>query len=470
MVFSSTTFLFVFLPIVLLGHTLLQTTKARNVFLLTASLLFYAWGEGPVVLVMLNAVLVNHFAALWIARTPDAKIRKRRMTYTVVYNLGMLVVFKYSNFIVDNLNIALQALSIKPLYIGKVHLPVGISFFLFHCLSYVLDVYRSKAAPERKIARTALYIALFPQLVAGPILRYTDVAYQIVERWVRRDDFIKGVQRFIMGFAKKVLLADPLGYVADQLFGAPAGVLGADAAWLGAVCYAFQIYFDFSAYSDMAIGLGKMLGFHFLENFNYPYIAASVREFWRRWHISLSSWFRDYLYIPLGGNQTSARRTYFNLLIVFFLCGLWHGASWSFVAWGLLHGLFLALERAGLDRWLQRLPKALQHAYVLLVVLIGWVLFRAEDGAHAWHYLQAMAGLNAAPTYYAAFYFDPETLLTLVAAGVFATPVYPYLERRLSEQGAWEEAFRLALLLGLFAFSISTLVNSTYNPFIYFRF
>ncbi|NUN99177.1 MAG: MBOAT family protein [Saprospiraceae bacterium] len=470
MVFSSTTFLFVFLPIVLLGHTLLKTTSGRNVFLLVLSLFFYAWGEGPVVLVMLNAILVNHFAALWIVKAPDAKIRKRRMAYTVAYDIGMLVVFKYTNFLVDNLNIGLQMLSINPLYIGTVHLPIGISFFIFQSLSYVLDVYRNDTEVQRKIARTALYITLFPQLIAGPIVRYTDVAAQMESRRVRRDAFAEGVQRFIIGLSKKVLLADPLGYIADQLFGAPVGVLGMDAAWLGAVCYGFQIYFDFSAYSDMAIGLGKMLGFQFMENFNYPYIAASVREFWRRWHISLSTWFRDYLYIPLGGSHASAQRTYTNLLIVFFLCGLWHGASWNFVAWGLLHGFFLALERAGLERLVRRLPAVLRHAYVLFVVLIGWVLFRAEDGAHAWQYLQAMAGGNVAPTYYAAFYFDPEILLTLVMAAVFSTPLYPVLERWSSKQGNGVEAFRLLLLLGLFAFSVSTLVNSTYNPFIYFRF
>lgn len=470
MVFSSTTFLFVFLPMVLLGHTLLRTTAGRNVFLLITSLLFYAWGEGPFVLVMLAAIFINHFAAIQIVRAPDAHTRKRRLIYTIVSNLGMLVVFKYANFIVDNLNIVLQTLSIKPLYLMPVHLPIGISFFIFQSVSYVLDVYRGDTEVQRKISRTALYVALFPQLIAGPIVRYTDVAAQMQDRTIRRDAFAAGVQRFIIGLAKKILLADPLGYVADQLFGAPAGALGADAAWLGVVCYAFQIYFDFSAYSDMAIGLGRMLGFQFLENFNYPYIAASVREFWRRWHISLSTWFRDYLYIPLGGSRITARRTYFNLLIVFFLCGLWHGASWNFAAWGLLHGLFLALERAGLDRWIQRLPVVLRHAYTLFVVLIGWVLFRAEDGAHAWQYLQAMAGWNAAPTYYATFYFDPETLLTLLAATVFCTPLYPVLERRLSGQGVWVEALRLLFLLGLFAFSVSTLVNSTYNPFIYFRF
>lgn len=470
MVFSSTTFLFVLLPIVLLGHALLRTTSGRNVFLLIISLLFYAWGEGPFVLVMLAAILVNHFAALGIERAPDAKTKKRRMAYTIAFDLGLLVVFKYANFIVDNLNIALQTCSIKPLYIAEVHLPIGISFFIFQSISYVLDVYRGDTEVQRKVARTALYITLFPQLIAGPIVRYTDVAAQMKERRVQRDAFAEGVQRFIIGLAKKILLADPLGYIADQLFGAPVSALGADAAWLGVVCYAFQIYFDFSAYSDMAIGLGKMLGFQFLENFNYPYLAASVREFWQRWHISLSTWFRDYLYIPLGGSRVTARRTYFNLVIVFFLCGLWHGASWNFVAWGLLHGLFLALERAGLDRWIQRLPVVLRHGYTLFVVLVGWVLFRAEDGTHAWQYLQAMAGLNAAPTYYAAFYFDPEILLTLLAAAMFSMPLYPVLERRLSGQGAWVEGLRLLALLVLFAFSISTLVNSTYNPFIYFRF
>lgn len=470
MVFSSITFLFVFLPIVLLGHTLLRSTGGRNVFLLLMSLLFYAWGEGPIALVMLAAICVNHFAALWIARAPDPMRRKRRMTFTIAFDLSLLVVFKYANFIVDNLNIALAAYSLKPLYIPAVHLPIGISFFLFQGISYILDVYRHTTIAQTKWVRSALYISLFPQLIAGPIVRYTDVAEDMQERTVRRDAFAEGVQRFIIGLAKKVLLADTLGYIADQLFGAPVSALGASAAWLGVLCYAFQIYFDFSAYSDMAIGLGKMLGFHFPENFNYPYIASSVREFWRRWHISLSTWFRDYLYIPLGGSRGSARRTYFNLLIVFFLCGLWHGASWNFAAWGLLHGLFLALERAGLGRLLKQLPIALQHVYTLLVVLLGWVLFRAEDGAHAWQYLQAMAGGNASPSYYAAFYFDAEIIGTLFLAALFSMPVYPAVEAWLAQRCAFAEAAKLLLLLCGFALSIILLINSSYHPFIYFRF
>ncbi len=471
MVFSSTTFLFVFLPVVLLGHALLRGIPGRNIFLLAFSLLFYAWGEGWGLILMLCSITLNYASGLLIERQPTHA--RRWLIMALIVNLGLLVGFKYANFLVDNLNTVLLWNSLPTLYLAPVHLPVGISFFTFQALSYVVDVYRGETPAQRNPLRIALYISLFPQLIAGPIVRYVDVRDQMDRRRVSADDFALGIERFIVGLAKKILLADTLGYTADKLFEAPADALGSSAAWLGVVCYAFQIYFDFSGYSDMAIGMGRMLGFHFLENFRFPYFATSVQDFWRRWHISLSTWFRDYLYIPLGGNRRGETRTFVNLLIVFFLCGLWHGASWNFVIWGLFHGVFLILERSPLGRLLEKLPLLIRHAYLILTVLIGWVFFRAENLAQALDYLKAMFGANTAPTYYAGLFLNIETILTLAAAAFLSLPYYARLAARIEAQSfgmQWPGLIHRSALIGLFALSLITLINSTYNPFIYFRF
>jgi alginate O-acetyltransferase complex protein AlgI len=367
-----------------------------------------------------------------------------------------------------------------------IHLPIGISFFTFQALSYVIDVYRGTVPAQRNPFHFGLYVSLFPQLIAGPIVRYADVAGQILERTVTREGFARGVQRFIIGLGKKMLIANTLASSADRVFALPAGELTLAAAWLGVVCYALQIYFDFSGYSDMAIGLGRMFGFDFLENFHYPYVARSVTEFWRRWHLSLSTWFRDYVYHPLGGNRQGRARTYANLLIVFFLCGLWHGASWTFIVWGLFHGAFLVLERLGLSRALERAWLPVRHAYTLLVVLVGWVFFRADSLAQAMLFLEAMVGLGAAGLSSMATleYATLETVLVMMVAIPAATPLLPALQDRANalledcRQRSWpvwpiEIAYHGAGTLGLaalFLLSACTLAAGTYNPFIYFRF
>ncbi len=471
MVFSSTTFLFAFLPLVLLGHALLKGIPARNAFLLIFSLLFYAWGEGWGIGLMLLSISINYASGLLIENQPHRK--RQWLAIALAINLALLMGFKYANFLVDNLNALFQWGDFPTIYLAPVHLPVGISFFTFQALSYVVDVYRGETPAQRNPLRVALYISLFPQLIAGPIVRYVDVREQMAQRRVGLDNFALGIERFIVGLAKKILLADTLGYVADKLFEAPVEALGPSAAWLGIICYSFQIYFDFSGYSDMAIGLGRMLGFHFLENFKFPYFATSIQDFWRRWHISLSTWFRDYLYIPLGGNRLGEARTFANLLIVFFLCGLWHGASWSFVVWGLFHGIFLIIERTAWGRLLQQLPQPVRHAYVILVVLTGWVFFRADNLAHALAYLKAMTGWNVASTHHAGLYLNAEIILTLLAAAFLSLPYYARLAARIEAPAfglQWPRQLHRFALICLFSLSLITLINSTYNPFIYFRF
>ncbi len=471
MVFSSPIFLFAFLPLVLLLYYA-APGGLRNALLLAASLFFYAWGEVAYVLVMLASIAANYLAGLAIGA---ARHRRAALIAGIAGNLALLGAFKYAGFFVENLNAALPALGIGALPVPQLHLPLGISFFTFQAMSYLVDVYRGEAPVQRSPWRVALYIALFPQLIAGPIVRYHDVAGQLASRRHDLDGFAYGVERFIYGLGKKLLIANPLGEVADAAFGVPAGELGTTLAWIGVVAYTLQIYFDFSGYSDMAIGLGRMFGFRFLENFDYPYVSQSIREFWRRWHISLSTWFRDYLYIPLGGNRISPVRTYLNLVVVFLLCGLWHGASWNFVVWGALHGAFLALERAGLERRLGRLSRALRHAYVLAVVMVGWVFFRADDLPAALRYLGAMAGIGAAPgdLHPWPFYVSHEALWALVAGIVLSTPIYRVLRGREAALRAvpavaWSFGLAVpALVLGL---SVLKLAAGSYNPFIYFRF
>src|SRR3984885_2963708 len=344
MVFCSLIFLFAFLPIVLAGYFLLRTTFTRNIFLLLASLCFYAWGEIRFVWIMLASIVANYVLAMLIEDSKTEDKKKLLLALTVAVNLGILGFFKYSGWIVQNLNNVLTSLNHAPIVFKGVALPLGISFFTFHALSYVIDVYRKQAKAQRNPVNLALYISLFPQLVAGPIIRYHDVCDQLIARTVNVDKFAEGVRRFVTGLGKKMLIANMVAGPADKIFALSATQITPELAWLGALCYTLQIYFDFSGYSDMAIGLGLMFGFRFLENFNFPYVSRSITEFWRRWHISLSTWFRDYLYIPLGGNRVPPWRVYTNLVIVFFLCGLWHGASLNFIIWGLLHGLFLALE------------------------------------------------------------------------------------------------------------------------------
>ena len=490
MVFTSPAFLFVFLPLVLLLCAILPR-RLRNGALLSASLAFYAWGEKFFAGVMLASVLVNWLLGLALQRSRNPRERHWLVALAVTVNIGLLAFCKYEGFLAENANLLLAGLGLPRLPVEPMHLPLGISFFTFHALSYVIDVYRGVARAQRNPVDFALYIAFFPQLIAGPIVRYHDIEHQLSSRRVTLDGFTMGCERLLAGLAKKMIVANPLGATADSIFVVPVDQLGAPAAWLGILCYTAQIYFDFSGYSDMAIGLARMFGFSFLENFNYPYTARSVQDFWRRWHISLSNWFREYLYVPLGGNRGSVTRTYGNLIFVFFVCGLWHGANWTFVIWGLIHGAFLALERTAFGRAVARLPGWAQHGYVLAVVMVAWVFFRAANVNQAVGYLSAMLGLAAEPGHWPArLFFDRQTALLLVAAAIGATPLLSRLTsdwkaRACQRQGRIEPpvdavamttdgarllTLRFAVLISGFVLAIAAAAAGTYNPFIYFRF
>lgn len=483
MLFTSPIFLYIFLPLVLLLN-LLAPQQLKNTILLIASLIFYIWGEVFYSCVFLFSMIMNYALGIMVDGARQRAISNVTIIFACAANLLLMVGFKYANFLVDNLNVLLASFKAPLLHLNPVHLPIGISFFTFHAISYQIDIWRGTSRVQRNPIDLGLYLALFPQLIAGPIIRYHDIDNQIKSRQVNLDHLYFGLRRFVYGLAKKLIIANPIGRVADNIFAIPGHELTASLSWFGAFCYTLQLYFDFSAYSCMAIGLGRMLGFHFLENFNYPYISRSIQEFWRRWHISLSRWFRDYLYIPLGGNRLSERRTYLNLLIVFFLCGLWHGASWNFVVWGLFHGLFLSLERAGLDRWVARLPRPIAHAYTLLVVMVGWVFFRAENLSYAVDYLQAMAGFGASTTIRdnVGYYLTNEFLCVVAVALILCTPVWTYLERWLEIPVGkervlafrighfWVQAGSAAYIIALGFLCILYVNAGSYNPFIYFRF
>ena len=511
MLFTEPTFLFLFLPL-LLGLYFIKGSREHasygNWLLLVASVLFYAKGGGAFTWLMLGSIAFNYWMAIAVDRalrqaqgspraagTPPAAMpsngghtARRALALAVAVNLTVLGIFKYANFFADNVNALFGALSLPRVDVPHVLLPIGISFFTFHAISYVVDVYRRDATAQKSPVHAALYLLLFPQLIAGPIIRYRDIADQLARRVVSLDDFACGVRRFVIGLAKKVLIANVVAGPADRIFAMPFAELSTAHAWLGIVCYTLQIYFDFSGYSDMAIGLGRMFGFRFPENFRWPYIAESVQEFWRRWHISLSTWFRDYLYIPLGGNRVSPARRYRNLITVFFLCGLWHGASWNFVIWGLWHGAFLVVERVTFNRGGREARRGKQltgflswpiwgHLYTLAVVMIGWVFFRAETLPGAVAFLRAMSGATAAaPTPYTVWwYLTPELWLALAAGAVGSAPWVPALSARLRRlerpRLAWSaDLLGTATLMALLAASIVSMAARTYNPFIYFRF
>ena len=476
MVFASPVFLFLFLPATIVAYFVLPA-RARNAVLLAASLAFYTWGEARYVPLVLGSVAFNWWMGLAIAAASAPGPRRLRLGIAVAGNLAVLAVFKYANFAVANIDAIAPVLGIAPVALYAIPLPLGISFFTFHAISYVVDVYKRTASAQRSVRDFALYILLFPQLIAGPIIRYRDIATQLVARDPNAAGFAYGVRRFVLGLGKKLLIANTLGQTADAIFALPGGELAAPAAWLGIACYTLQIYFDFSGYSDMAIGLMRMFGFRVLENFDYPYIARSVREFWRRWHISLSNWFRDYVYVPLGGNRAGTRRAYANLAIVFLLCGLWHGASWTFVLWGAWHGLFLIVERAGLARPLER-HRIVAHVYTLAAVMGGWVLFRCDNLAHAAAYFRALGGLSVAdPSVHPlGEYANRLLLVTLATAIVFATPVASRVAAWRERAVRWPRAQALAItadgvwIAAVFVAASAMLAAGTYNPFIYFRF
>ncbi len=477
MVFSSITFVFLFLPSVLAAYFLVPKSF-RNTVLLAFSLLFYFWGSPEQFYLIIIAILGNYLLGLWVNEANlKGKGRKFALLGSIVFNFGLLFYFKYFNFFMDTLNGLLGELGSGPLRYTQVVLPIGISFFIFQGASYVFDLYKGLVPVQKNLLKFALYKALFPQLIAGPIVRYIDVYKEIEARIVSPSLFLSGVSRFIVGLGKKVIIANGLASVADQVFALPANELTASLAWLGIVAYTFQIYFDFSGYSDMAIGMGWMFGFHFLENFNYPYISRSITEFWRRWHISLSTWFRDYLYIPLGGNRLSPLRTYLNLYVVFALCGIWHGAAWNFLVWGLYHGSLLVLERMFLQSILQRSPAIVVHCYTLLAVIVGWVLFRADNFNQAFSYLQSMfvPGIHGEGSTSFAALCNLEVQFLLLLAGLAATPIFrrllgkPNITEKVSN-GWLLNCSRVAIHCGIFFYAVISLSAGGYNPFIYFRF
>jgi alginate O-acetyltransferase complex protein AlgI len=485
MLFSAAIFLFLFLP-VLLALYFVGPPCLRNLLLLSASLLFYVWGEKDYVVVLLTSIFLNYTMGLVLDDLQSKRSRRLAVTLAVTVNLGLLATFKYASFLTSNLNVLLTLLELPPVSVPKLHLPLGISFFTFHALSYVIDIYRREVRALKNPITFALYISFFPQSIAGPIIRYRDLASQLVHRTISREGFAEGVRRFILGLSKKMLIANTLAAPADAIFALPSEGLTAGLTWLGILCYTLQIYFDFSGYSDMAIGLAKMFGFDFKENFNYPYVSRSITEFWHRWHMTLSSWFRDYLYIPLGGNRCGRERTYFNLVAVFFLCGLWHGASWTFVCWGLYHGGFLVLERMKLSAWLDRMWPPVRFGYALLVVTVGWVFFRAKTFTQAASFLSAMAGLNAGGgvEFTPAVYLSTDVVVALLAGMIGSAPVLAWMQRvgpaalaaglrRPWLAPAMESAFAGASVLAyavLLLASSMQLAAGTYNPFIYWNF
>ncbi len=480
MVFSELTFLYAFLPLNLLIYFLAKDIRTKNTVLLVFSLLFYAWGEPVYLLLLVGMALVNWYIALNIGRAQRRGRKtsaKRWMVSACVANLGSIGIFKYTGFLLGNL----QAITGFPETVPSIMLPIGISFYTFQMLSYVVDVYRQDVAPQRSFRNLLLYVSLFHQCIAGPIVRYSHVAEEIMHRKVMWKDVSEGITRFTVGLAKKAVLANHCSYLADQLIGTVDNVsanASVAAMWLGMIAYTFHIYLDFSAYSDMAIGMGRMVGFHYLENFNYPYIAQSVTDFWRRWHISLSTFFRDYVYIPMGGNRRGFARQIFNMFVVWFLTGLWHGASWNFVLWGLYFFVFLVIEKKWLLGLFEKAPKVLRHLYLLLVVVFGWVLFRMETFADILTVIGGMFGLNGNA------FIDSETqmllmnnvlffILAAVACTPFVKKIGAKLERRIGVSNVAYTMYAVVQIVApvvLLLLSTAMLVGDSYNPFIYFQF
>ena len=480
MVFSSPIFLFGFLPVALLLYYC-SPNSIKNFTLLSTSLLFYAWGEVFYLGVMLVSIISNYIFGVLINSAQNNSVSSNRpfvlVSLGIFVNIAILISFKYTNFIADNINILLSQLQIPTINIKPIHLPLGISFFTFQAISYIVDVYRKEVQSQKNIFNLALYISLFPQLIAGPIIRYHNITLQITNRSHSIELLASGIKKFIYGLAKKMLIANSLGEVADNIFSLNSSDLTTPIAWFGILCYTLQIYFDFSGYSDMAIGLGRMFGFNFLENFNYPYIATSVREFWRRWHISLSTWFRDYVYFSLGGNRVSTLKVYRNLLLVFILTGIWHGASWNFLVWGLFHGFFLASEHAGFNKVLDKCWQPVQHLYLLIVVIISWVFFRADNLLIAIDYLRIMFSFNHFHTTNFQFFqvMTTESIYAFFIACILATPIYSWSKNKFSQtrmlsSSLLSNSSAVAIPTLLLLLSVFKVASSTYNPFIYFRF
>ena len=470
MLFSSITFLFIFLPLTLLLYYLVPF-RMKNYVMLAASLIFYAWGEPVYIILMILSIILNYFCGQDIYEKRDnARAMKMSLMFGVVMNLLILGFFKYYGLLMDTIN------AILPIDIPYrvLALPIGISFYTFQAMSYLIDVYRKEVKPQENILYFALYISMFPQLIAGPIVRYIDIEEQLKERSINPNKFGEGAMYFIRGLAKKVVLANTFGAVYEQVAAMQMGSFSTLTAWVGAIAYAFQIYFDFGGYSDMAIGLGKMFGFEFLPNFNYPYIAKSITDFWRRWHISLSTWFREYVYIPLGGNRCTPSRHILNLLIVWMLTGLWHGAQWNFMFWGLYYGVILILEKYLWGNKIEKLPSAVQHIYAFVLVLFGWVFFFSPTLGYAGQYLKVMFGIGAKGIFDKQGFFMIFTNWLLIVIAILASAPRGYkLLKKIT--GCWQsEEVRAivtcAVYIAMFLLCIAFLVTETYNPFLYFRF
>lgn len=463
MVFSSVIFLFYFLPIVLLGNFLLRNIQLKNLFLLIFSLLFYMWGEGELVVLVILSALFNYLVGLGLAYS---RFPKHILIIGILLNIGLLGYYKYYEFIIENLNV----LGFNIVHQNSIILPIGISFFTFHGLSYIVDVYRDKKLVQKNVSNLLLYITFFPQLVAGPIVRYHDISQQLNKRDIGVDKITEGIKRFIIGLAKKVLIANTLGALATQIFSTDASLIGTGPVWLAIIAYSFQIYYDFSGYSDMAIGLAKFFGFDFPENFNFPYISKSVKEFWQRWHLSLSNWFKDYLYIPLGGSKNGNFKTYRNLMIVFLCTGIWHGASWNFIAWGCTHGMLIIIERLFLLKYLEK-SSIFSRIYLMTTIITTWLFFTIEDFNKIIIYLKKMYFISGTSgILHLNVFMSRETWTVLGLAIIFSVPWHRIIVIKRPKTVTIVNYLNTLFLLVLFVLCISNLASETYNPFIYFRF
>lgn len=471
MLFSSSVFLFLFLPIVLILYfnPIVKNRTYRNIVLLLASLFFYAWGEPVFVLLMVASIVVNWLIGLAMERSDK---KKTWLILSVVWNLSLMFVFKYLTFVLSNVELLLH----RNIADIEISLPLGISFFTFQILSYIFDLYYGNTKVQRNCYKFALYVSMFPQLVAGPIVRYEQIAYEIDHRQENMEDFSLGMTRFVYGLGKKVLLSNYMGTIADNMFCLSANSnLSAASAWLGGIAYTLQIYYDFSGYSDMAIGLGKMFGFHFLENFNYPYISKSITEFWRRWHISLSSWFREYVYIPLGGNRRGVAKQVRNIAVVWLLTGIWHGASWNFVLWGVYYGALLLLEKFVFAGVLKRLPKIFRSVYTLFFVVVGWIIFAFDNMSVGLQYLKTMftgAGCGFADSNTIYLLYNYAILFVILILGSTQLPkkAAGWCIQKLGKASWITVAARMVFYAGIFLLTVAYLVDASYNPFLYFRF
>lgn len=470
MVFASSTFLFIVFPIFFVIFYLLRNQiKLQNIWTLIASLLIYAWGGVYFCLLLIASIIFNFFLTIWMEKQLDKSKKKALFIFIIVIDVLLLILFKYSYFLACGIKNLLEVFSINISVeaVAKIPLPIGISFYTFQILSYVIDVYLGKVKAQKNLINLGLYISLFPQLIAGPIVRYIDIEREINQREVTLENTYVGLKRFIIGLSKKLILANALGTIADNMF-AVSGYGDWKLAWLGIISYSLQIYYDFSAYSDMAIGMGRMMGFHFFENFEYPYISLSIKEFWRRWHISLSSWFRDYVYIPLGGNRNG--HTYRNLFIVFLITGLWHGASWTFVLWGIWHGVFLILERGKWGNILNKLPKIVKRFYTLFIVAIGWVFFRADSIPAALMYIKNMFSVNAVGGMHFHYWLSNWNILVLLFGIICCYPLKELpIIKRLQERKTMVVVTDIVLCV-VYVAALVFMSGTEFNPFIYFKF